>query len=184
MIQKLTLLLIINTSLLFSLQYGYCQYVFNVEHMSIRNVIISWPDTIFKDDFDYGPELYVDFSLKNCSNDTIVLHYNDINITSIYYYHFKEYRREFNPFKEWDSIKISPGHCVIIRSFGWLILGTDFFPKKRHKCGRMIINCSKEIRELFPTIQFEMIFNNEKLIAKSVPIKKLSLDEYYHQINY
>lgn len=163
------------------LKFVCCQNELGVNHIKLRNVITSWADTLFADEWENGPVLYAELFFRNGSCDTIVLYPHFMDITMIFYYHHKEYRSSMlTSIDSNDSVQVFPKQKVYINSFTWPILGTDFFPRIKHVKGREIIDCSKEIMELIPSVRFEIKLNDEKLITKSLSLKDIKFENYYY----
>lgn len=163
------------------LKFACCQNELSVEQVILENVITSWADTIFADEWENGPLLHVELSFRNGCRDTIVLYPYYMDISMVFYYHNKIYVSSmFTSIGSGDSIVVFPKQKAIIRCFTWPILGKDFSPRRKHVDGREIKDCSKEIMELLPSIRFETKINDEKIATKSLNLKDIRFENYYY----
>ena len=102
-----------------------------------------------------------------------------------FYYQHKEYRTSMlTSINSTDSVRVLPKQKVYINSYTWPILGKDFSPRIKHVKGRKIIDCSKEIMELLPTIRLETIIDGKKYVTESIELKDIKLENYYYYVDF
>lgn len=141
------------------------QFDFAIERLTVSGIVEMLSENVLYDeDFGHGPHVYIECSITNNSNDTIILCPDEAKIIIVFRYNETRYDTKplFTlPFQYIEKLIILPNQTINFSFGDYLISGTDIMKKNNN-------DYIKEMLEILPTIQVRYKDKNINVITNGI----------------